>query len=285
MAVHAVGDVQGCREALERLLERLRFDPARDRLWLTGDLVNRGPDSAGVLRLLRGLGGAVVAVLGNHDLHLLAVARGHQPLRPEDTFCDLLEAPDAAELLDWLRHRPLLHYDADLGACLVHAGLPPCWELEQAAYLAREVEGLLRGERALLDAFLARLHGDRPERWDEGLHRWDRWRYVVNALTRMRCCDASGRLLLADKGPPGSQPGPFRPWFEQPAPWRGRARVLFGHWAALGLHLDPRGGVYGLDSGCAWAGRLSALRLDGPKAFAALEQVSCAGCGHPAAGC
>ncbi|RMD77946.1 MAG: symmetrical bis(5'-nucleosyl)-tetraphosphatase, partial [Gammaproteobacteria bacterium] len=154
MAVWALGDVQGCREALEALLERLAFDPARDRLWLTGDLVNRGPDSVGVLRLLRGLGEAVVAVLGNHDLHLLAVAAGHQPLRPEDRFRDLLEAPDAGELLDWLRHRPLLHHDPGLRACLVHAGLPPCWDLEQAAYLAREVEGLLRGEAGLREAFL-----------------------------------------------------------------------------------------------------------------------------------
>ncbi len=258
MAVYAIGDVQGCREALVRLLDTLRFDPAQDRLWLCGDLVNRGPDSAGTLRLLRQLGDAVVAVLGNHDLHLLAVACGVRPPHRKDTFQDVLDAPDAAELLDWLRRRPLLHHDAELGYTLVHAGLPPPWDLTLARREAAAVERWLSGPRWREP--LAHIYGDGPEHWDPHRRGWARLRYAINALTRIRCVRPDGSLALDYKGPPDQAPDGLLPWFRHPRRRSRDLNICFGHWSTLGDVDAP--GLHALDSGCVWGGRLTALRLD-----------------------
>jgi len=269
MAVYAVGDVQGCFDALRQLLDLLRYDPARDRLWLTGDLVNRGPDSVAVLRFVRGLGDRAVTVLGNHDLTLLAHSVGWAPARERDTFQQVLAAPDCDELLDWLRRRPLLHRDPELGFALVHAGLPPQWDLAEAHARAAEVEAVLSSER--YGAFMAEMFGNRPRRWSAQLAGNERLRFIVNCLTRIRFCDEDGNLRFKDKGPLGSQKAGYLPWFRVPGRRSAGQRIVFGHWAALGLHIEP--GVYALDSGCVWGGRLSALRLDGDEQ---VRSVRCA---------
>ncbi|MGB2972102.1 MAG: symmetrical bis(5'-nucleosyl)-tetraphosphatase [Candidatus Competibacter sp.] len=260
MAVYAIGDIQGCYEPLQRLLEALRFDPAADRLWLVGDLVNRGPRSLDVLRLMRELGERVVAVLGNHDLTLLAVAAGRVKPKRKDTFHSVLEAPDRVELLDWLRRCPLLHHDPALGFTMVHAGLPPQWDLALAQQCAAEVEGVLRGP--LCEEFLARMFGGEPRRWRDDLSGYDRLRFMVNALTRIRFCTSNGVLTFGDKGAPGSQPPTLLPWFQAPDRRNADLTLVFGHWAALGYYRAP--GIFALDSGCVWGNRLTAIRLDEP---------------------
>ena len=262
MAVYAIGDVQGCHDPLRRLLDLLRFDPAVDTLWLVGDLVNRGPHSVEVLRLVRELGDRAVAVLGNHDLTLLAVAAGQVKPKRKDTFHTILDAPDRAELLDWLRRRPLLHHDPTLGFTMVHAGLPPQWDLALAHRCAAEVEATLRGPRC--EQFLERMFGGEPRRWRDDLVGYDRLRFIVNALTRMRFCTADGALSFSEKGPPGSQGPGLLPWFAVPGRRGADLNLVFGHWAALGYYRAP--GIYALDSGCVWGNRLTAIRLDEPGA-------------------
>jgi bis(5'-nucleosyl)-tetraphosphatase (symmetrical) len=260
MSVYAIGDVQGCYDALRRLIEALRFDPARDYLWFTGDLVNRGPDSLKVLRFVRDLGARAVTVLGNHDLHLLAVARGRARLKKHDTLDEVLAAHDRDELLDWLIRRPLLHHDPGLGYTLVHAGLLPPWDLPAAQRLAREAERVLAGDRA--DEFFAHMYGDLPDHWRDDLQGFDRLRVIVNAFTRLRYCDLEGNMDLRLKGAPGTQPAGMLPWFRAPRRRSGDLRIVFGHWSTLGaLEQD---GVICLDSGCLWGGALSAVRLDAP---------------------
>ena len=258
MAHYAIGDVQGCSTALDALLKAVSFRPSRDRLWLVGDLVNRGPDSLGVLRKVMSLGRSVVTVLGNHDLHLLATVAGGRELSPADTFHEVLAAPDAKHIIDWLRHRPLLHYDARNRRVLVHAGIPPAWTLAQARTHAREVERLLRGRR-WRDS-LRTMYGNEPSRWSERLDRVSKRRYTINALTRMRYCDRRGRLDFGESGPPGSQPKKLVPWFDSPLRKTGALHIVFGHWAALGLF--RRKDITALDSGCVWGGTLTAVRLD-----------------------
>lgn len=260
MAVYAVGDVQGCFDPLRRLLDRLRFDPGRDRLWFTGDLINRGPESAAVLRLVRDLGERAVTVLGNHDLTLLAYSAGCVRARERDTFQDILAAPDCDQLLQWLRRRPLLHLDNELGFAMVHAGLAPQWDLMEAKRLAGEVERELAS--AGFDAFMARMYGNQPRCWSTRLEGYERLRFIVNCMTRIRFCDAEGCLRFKDKGAPGSQKDGYLPWFRVPGRRSEGVRIVVGHWAALGLHFERQ--VYALDSGCVWGGKLSALRLDGP---------------------
>jgi bis(5'-nucleosyl)-tetraphosphatase (symmetrical) len=260
MAVYAIGDIQGCYEPLRRLLDLLNFDPATDRLWLVGDLVNRGPQSVDVLRLIYGLGERAVTVLGNHDLTLLAVAAGQVKPKRKDTFHSVLDAPDAAELLDWLRQRPLLHHDAELGFTLVHAGLPPQWDLPLAQRSAAELENVLRGPDGA--KFLGRMFGSEPRRWRHDLSGDDRLRFIANALTRIRFCTAEGALSLAENGPPGSQSKGLLPWFALPGRRSVDLKIIFGHWAALGYYRAP--GIYALDSGCVWGNRLTAIRLDAP---------------------
>jgi bis(5'-nucleosyl)-tetraphosphatase (symmetrical) len=270
MAWYAIGDIQGCAAAFDALLRSLSFRRSRDRLWLVGDLVNRGPDSLGVLRKVMSLGRSVTTVLGNHDLHLLAAVAGGRDLSPSDTFGDVLAAPDAREIIDWLRHRPLLHYDATTRRVLVHAGIPPFWSLATARREAREVERALRGPR--WRHALRSMYGNQPSKWREDLDSEDRRRYTINALTRMRYCDKRGRLEFRHSGPPGSQPKGLMPWFEVPDRPTNGLEIVFGHWAALGL--VRREGITALDSGCVWGGSLTAVRLD---RFAPPVRVGCAG--------
>ena len=259
MATYAVGDVQGCCDELESLLDALRFDPARDRLWFVGDLVNRGPRSLDALRLVRQLGDAAVVVLGNHDLHLLAIARGAAHLRPGDRALEpILAAPDRESLLDWLQSRALLHHDAALGVTMLHAGLPPQWDIPLARRCAAELETALRGDHS--GRLFAAMYGNQPDLWDDGLEGEERLRFITNALTRLRVCDRAGRLLLKYKGPPGKMPASAIPWFQVPGRRSAGARIVCGHWSALGYHDGD--GVLALDTGCVWGGTLTARRLD-----------------------
>lgn len=259
MAVWAIGDVQGCHAELVRLLDRLRIDPARDELWFVGDLVNRGPHSLEVLRLVRSLGRTAIVVLGNHDLHLLAAGLGGSSRRTDPQLRTVLDAPDAGELLDWLRMQPLAHYRPDLATLMVHAGVAAPWDARQTVALAGEVEAQLRGTRCA--EFLGRMYGDEPSRWSADLAGIGRQRYIVNCLTRMRYCHPDGRLDLEETGAPGSQPPPLLPWFDMPARATEGVRVVFGHWSALGLL--QRKNLLCLDTGCVWGRTLTAARLDG----------------------
>lgn len=256
MSVYAIGDLQGCLDPFKRLLRRLRFDPRKDRLLLTGDLVNRGPQSLETLRFVMGLGSAAVTVLGNHDLHLLAAAAGGK-LKDRDTLEPLLRAPDRDQLLAWLRAQPLAYEEPRSGVLLVHAGVPPQWTRRKTLQLAREVSTLLQSARG--PAFFARMYGNEPARWRESLRGAARARFVINCLTRMRYCTPDGAIDLQYKGAPGSQPAHLVPWFQAPGRKTARDTIVFGHWSALGLLHDQNAGVWGLDSGCVWGGCLSAL--------------------------
>ena len=257
MTLFAVGDIQGCAAEFEALLEAIAFRPGRDHLWLVGDLVNRGPDSVGVLRRVVALGDSATCVLGNHDLHLLATAAGVRPAGPGDSFDDVLTAPDAAELVDWLRRRPLLHHDAERATVLVHAGIPPVWTVEQAIRYGDEVAALLSGSN--WRETLEDMYGNEPDVWSEDLPSRERHRYTINALTRMRFCNRSGKLDLEHNGPPGSQPAGLIPWFDAPRRMRD-VHIVFGHWSALGL--ERRADITALDSGCVWGGTLTAVPID-----------------------
>ncbi len=255
---YAIGDIQGCAEELRELLARLDFSPDRDELWFVGDLVNRGPRSLQALRDVRALGGNATVVLGNHDLHLLAVAFGARPRgRGGDTLDDVLEAPDREALIEWLLARPLAHFDAARGDLLVHAGLVPEWSVPQALALAGEVETALQRDPR---AFFKKMYGDQPDRWSDELAGPERSRFVVNVMTRMRVCTADGRIDLQQKGPPTKVRPGYRPWFEHEHRASRDARIVFGHWSALGYVKAP--GVLGLDTGCVWGGALTAQRLD-----------------------
>jgi bis(5'-nucleosyl)-tetraphosphatase (symmetrical) len=271
MALYAIGDIQGCDAELGALLKSVRFSEDRDRLWFVGDLVNRGPASLEVLRRVRALGEAATVTLGNHDLHLLAVAYGSGRIRSGDTLADVLAAPDRDQLLEWLTHRPLLAEDQALNLCLVHAGLPPQWDLATARGCAQEFEQALRTDPPKL---FKQMYGDKPERWDASLAGAERLRYIVNCLTRLRYVGSDGRLELHVKGSPKkTQREGLLPWFEAPgARWRG-TRIVFGHWSTLGYFMSED--VIGLDSGCVWGGSLTALRLDRPDS--APVHIPCAG--------
>jgi len=260
MTLYAIGDIQGCARPFDALLAAIDFDPARDRLWLVGDLVNRGPDSLAALRRVIELGDAATTVLGNHDLHLLAAAAGIRRPSPRDTLRPVLEAPDRDALLDWLRRRPLLYHDEAAGRVLVHAGIPPRWTVADAKRAAREVETELAGP-GWRDA-LAEMYGDEPSRWSPGLAKSERLRYTINALTRMRFCTRDGRLDLEHNGPPGSQPPHLVPWFDVPDRAARDVHIVCGHWSALGLLLRPD--VTALDTGCVWGRALTAVPLDPP---------------------
>ncbi len=257
MAVFAIGDVQGCLDPLQRLLDRIGFDCAHDTLWCTGDLVNRGPRSLATLRFLKSLDARVIAVLGNHDLHLLAVAAAVAKPKRHDTLEEILHASDREELLEWLRTRPLLHHDPALGYTLVHAGLLPQWNLADAQRLAREAEAVLATQAK---EFFHHMYGDLPDHWREDLHEPERVRVIVNAFTRLRFCDREGNVDLRYKGPPGTQPPDLLPWFQVPSRRSRAQRVVFGHWSALGLYHDDN--VIALDSGCVWGRALTAVQLD-----------------------
>jgi bis(5'-nucleosyl)-tetraphosphatase (symmetrical) len=265
MAIYAVGDVQGCHAELLQLLDRIGFDQATDQLWLVGDLVNRGPGSLEVLRLVKSLGDSAITVLGNHDLHLLAVAEGVAELNRNDTLDEILDAPDRDELLHWLRNQRLLH--AQGGFVLVHAGLLPQWSVAQAQSLAREVEAALRGDDYA--TFLSRMYGNTPHNWDESLSGYKRLRVIVNAFTRMRICTQEGEMEFRFKGEVENIPAGYMPWFDIPKRASRDATVIVGHWSALGLLLKKN--VIALDTGCLWGGPMSAIRLEDRQLF----QVSC----------
>ena len=256
MALYLIGDVQGCDAALSLLLQRLAFSPSRDQLVLLGDLVNRGPSSAAVLRRMMALQGAAQCVLGNHDLHALAVAHGVRPSHRNDTLGDLLKAHDSAVLLDWLRQQPLAlsHHHC----LMVHAGVLPAWGAEQTLALAGEVQAVLRGPEP--DRFLSQLYGSQPRAWRDALQGADRLRLIVNAMTRMRFCTADGEMDFTAKGEAATAPAGCLPWFEVPGRRSASNTLVVGHWSALGVRLSPR--LLALDSGCVWGGRLSALRLE-----------------------
>jgi bis(5'-nucleosyl)-tetraphosphatase (symmetrical) len=251
--------VQGCAAEFDDLLALIAFDPRRDRLWLVGDLVNRGPQSLEVLRTVERLGAAAITVLGNHDLHLLALARGKAAWRKGDEVLQpILDAPDRERLLDWLQARPLLHHDPLLDITLIHAGLPPQWDLDQARDCARELEQALRSERS--GELFAGMYGNLPDLWSDGLEGTDRLRFITNAFTRLRVCDAAGRMLIKFKGPPQAMPTGLFPWFRVPGRRTSGRRIACGHWSALGYHDEQ--GVLALDTGCVWGGSLTAQRLD-----------------------
>ena len=266
MATYAIGDVQGCFDELQVLLGETGFDRRRDHLWFVGDLVNRGPASLATLRFVRDLGHAATTVLGNHDLHLLALAHGFAKPREDDTLDDVLGAPDRDEILDWLRCLPLIH--AESGVALVHAGLLPQWSVRKAEALAAEVEVELRGPGCR--DFLASLYGSRPERWDDDLRGMDRLRVIVNAMTRMRFCTPEGAMEFHSKGEATQAPAGYLPWFDVPNRKSADHVLVCGHWSALGLRMAP--GLLLLDSGCVWGGKLSAVRLEDRR----LYQVPCA---------
>ena len=259
MARYAIGDIQGCAAELRQLLRDIGFAADRDQLWFVGDLVNRGPDSLGALRLIRDLGDNAIVVLGNHDLHLLALACGRSRLKPGDTLETVLAAPDRAVLLDWLLQLPLAHFDAGHGELMIHAGLPPQWNVPQALAHADELQQALRRDPV---AFFDQMYGDQPDLWDDGLTGHDRLRFIVNALTRLRVCTAAGRMQIKAKGPPPPPGSPLMPWFEVPGRASRDTRIVFGHWSAQGF--VDRHNVLGLDTGCVWGGSLTAVALDGP---------------------
>ena len=261
MSHYVIGDIQGCLDEFRHLLDLVAFDPPRDRLWLVGDLVNRGPDSLGVLRTVKSLGAAAVTVLGNHDLHLLTVAAGHRNAHRHDTLDPILRAPDRDELLTWLRTRPLIVRDDNL--LLVHAGLLPSWTSATALMLSREVEAMLRSDAH--DDFLRHLYGDLPARWDDALTGYDRLRVIVNACTRLRYCAADDTMELNEKRGPQHAPPGHAPWFAHPERKSSGVTVLCGHWSTLDLLLAPR--IAMLDSGCLWGGALTALRMDDWRVF------------------
>jgi bis(5'-nucleosyl)-tetraphosphatase (symmetrical) len=264
MPTYAIGDIQGCDDELGELLTRIHFKPDRDRLWFVGDLVNRGPKSLAVLRRVHALGGNASVVLGNHDLHLLAIARSKAERRRNgDTLDEVLDAPDREKLLDWLQGLPLLHYDPDLGLrghTMIHAGLPPQWDLQTAQAAALEVQQALADDPAGL---FEHMYGDKPNRWSDDLTGYPRLRFIVNCLTRLRFCDPDGRIDLRIKDGLGNAPAPFLPWFRVPGRRSRHLRIVCGHWSALGLHTEDN--IISIDTGCVWGGSLCAWRLDEPQ--------------------
>jgi len=266
MGTYAIGDVQGCFEELTALLRVIGFDRNNDRLWFVGDLVNRGPASLATLRFVHDLGDCALTTLGNHDFHLLALAHGFVKARKDDTLGEVLAAPDRDGLLDWLRHRSMLHVEENY--VLVHAGLLPQWDIVTAKALAGEVEAELRGPRHR--EFLEQLYGSRPDRWSDRLRGIERLRGVVNAMTRLRFCTPEGVMEFNAKGETAEAPAGYLPWFDVSGRKSADRTVVCGHWSALGLHTAPN--LLALDSGCVWGGKLSAIRLEDRR----LYQVPCA---------
>lgn len=261
MATYAIGDVQGCYSALQSLLGEIGFSPSRDRLWLVGDLVNRGDASLEVLRFLRSLGDVAVTTLGNHDLHLVMLAEGCSRFNKEDTLDAVLAAPDRDDLLAWLRAQSMFHVEGEYA--MVHAGILPSWSIRRARELGREVESALTAPD--YPEFLANMWGSEPTQWNEHLRGWDRLRVIVNAMTRMRFCTLEGQMEFRSKGPPDMAPAGYLPWFAVPGRASATHTVICGHWSALGFRHEEK--LLALDSGCLWGGSLTAVRLEDRKIF------------------
>ena len=268
MSTYVIGDIQGCCRELIDLLEEINFDSGQDQLWFTGDLVNRGPESLETLRFVKQLDKNTVITLGNHDLHLIAVAKKRRKKRSKDTLDEILTAPDREELLDWLRKLPLIHADPDTGFTMVHAGMVPQWDLQQTIELAGEAESVLRSDH--FNEFLDVMYGNQPDQWSDDLAGHDRIRFIINCLTRLRYCSKSGRMDFDFKGPPGSEPEDIQPWFTIKSRKTNRDKIIFGHWstAILGNIKDFRKyNIYPLDTGCVWGGPLTAIRLEDEHLF------------------
>lgn len=269
MTIYAIGDIQGCYKPLKALLKQVNFNAASDKLWCVGDLINRGPMSLDTLRYLKDIDSAVEIVLGNHDLHFLAIYHGVAPMRSKDTLGKLLKAPDSDELSEWLRSKPLAHFDSIETSTgiqhylMIHAGVAPQWTLQKTLNLAAEVELALQGPD--FKEFLRTMYGDKPERWSKYLTGWERLRVITNYLTRIRFCDAIGAMNLDVKEGVASAPAGFRPWFEFET-ITPRTNILFGHWAAIeGVTGKPH--VFALDTGCVWGRELTMMRLEDKQLF------------------
>lgn len=274
MSTYAIGDIQGCYDELQQLLELIEFNPKKDRLWFAGDLVNRGPKSLETLRFVKGLGDRAITVLGNHDLHLLALwQHKHKHFKSNDSLKPVLAAKDGEELLQWLRYRPLMHYDKKLDYAMLHAGLPPQWSRKKALGYAAEVEEVLRGKK--FHEFLGHMYGNKPERWSDNLKGWDRLRFIVNCFTRMRFCHPDGTLDFKHKGALANAPSGYLPWFEIEKRRSRKQRLVFGHWSALGLL--QKDNVNAIDTGCLWGGELTALNLKSGK----ISSLNCKGFRRP----
>lgn len=271
MATYAVGDIQGCYHAFQALLARLQFDAKRDTLWLVGDLINRGSGSLEVLRWCYEHQARIKVVLGNHDLHALVVAHGFVRAHKSDTLDTLLNAPDCDQLLNWLRHQPLLHLNDDF--LMVHAGLLPQWSVSDAIGYADEVTRVLQGPDYA--AFLNHMYGNTPDAWNDALIGWDRLRVITNAMTRLRLCTQDGVMDFAFKGELANVPDGLVPWFDVENRRTQAQKIVFGHWSALGL--QHRNNVFSLDTGCLWGGKLTAMHLE----TQAIIQVPCSELDHP----
>ncbi|MFI9654457.1 symmetrical bis(5'-nucleosyl)-tetraphosphatase [Guyparkeria sp. GHLCS8-2] len=277
MATYAIGDLQGCLDPLEALLEQIRFDPAADQLWFVGDLVNRGPQSLEALRFVRKLGDRAITVLGNHDIHLLGCYFGTRVARGRDTLEPILTAEDGDELIDWLRRRPLLHHDPSLDWTLVHAGIHPAWNLQAAQTAARETETAMQTHDPL--AFFGDVFGNQSDHPDGNTTAADRQRFAINVFTRMRYCHTDGRLDFAEKRPPPDADPTLTPWFAMPNRAMAEQRIVFGHWSTLGPARE-RHKAWGIDQGCLWGHQLTALRLEDEALFA----IDCPGAQKPKGG-
>lgn len=263
MSTYAIGDIQGCFTPLQKLLEHIHFDSSKDKLWFTGDLVNRGPQSLDTLRFVKNLGKSQQIVLGNHDLHLLAVSQKTHDGWEDDTLQDILLAPDRDELLDWLSTQPLLYHDEKLGYTMVHAGLAPDWDLQKALQLSHEVESILQSNQA--GEFFSHMYGNTPAKWNNDLQGWDRIRCITNYFTRARFCHADGSLELKSKGKI-KHTEDLIPWYQVPNRLNANLKIIFGHWAALG-GVTNFPNTFALDTGCVWGYCLTAMRLEDGKRF------------------
>ncbi|WP_315709271.1 bis(5'-nucleosyl)-tetraphosphatase (symmetrical) ApaH [Brenneria uluponensis] len=271
MATYLVGDVHGCYVELKALLAQVSFDPTQDTLWLTGDLVARGPDSLDVLRYVRSLGSAARMVLGNHDLHLLAVYAGISRNKPKDRLTALLSAPDVDELINWLRRQPVLQIDEERKLIMTHAGITPQWDLATTLMCAREVESILSSDSYPL--FLDAMYGDMPNHWSPELSGLSRLRFSINVFTRMRYCFSGGQLDMLYKEPPTQAPSLLKPWFDMPGPVSSEYSIAFGHWASLKGKWTPDG-IYALDTGCCWGETLTLLRWEDQRYFTQLSTIT-----------
>lgn len=264
MATYAIGDIQGCYQSLQKLLNKIGFNLNHDRLWILGDIINRGPESLKTLQFLYELRQHIQCVLGNHDLHFLAVEAGVREATRKDTFSEILYAPDRHKLVSWLKKQPLFYYDKPLNFAMSHAGIPAFWNIKQASKLSQEVHNCLNSKKA--HQFFAAMYGDTPYQWSSDLQGMERLRFITNCFTRMRYCYQDGALDLTQKVPLGQQPTLLRPWFKLPRQKPLTCQFAFGHWASLQGQCEVKG-IYALDTGCVWGGELSALRLEDQKLF------------------